>query len=109
MMKARHFRFSPWKSSSSTLILTMLTMFMFVILILLALGILSMLCHPEDFSKANDLNTIQQNMKVVKNNGKGEHWVGTIPVGSPGVRQWSGVKWVVREGRWCGGRCSCIG
>ncbi|XP_031262683.1 probable prolyl 4-hydroxylase 10 [Pistacia vera] len=78
MVKARHSRFPPRKSSSSTLILTVLIMFTFVVLILLALGILSMPSHPGDLPKANDLSTIQQNMKVVENDGKGEQWVEVI-------------------------------
>ncbi|XP_044470278.1 probable prolyl 4-hydroxylase 10 [Mangifera indica] len=79
MMKARHSRIPPRKSSSSSmLILTVLVMFTFMILILLALGIFSMPSHPGDLPKANDLNTIQHKMKMAENDGKGEQWVEVI-------------------------------
>ncbi|XP_021691087.2 probable prolyl 4-hydroxylase 10 isoform X1 [Hevea brasiliensis] len=62
MAKGRYSRLPARKSSSSTIILTMLIMVTFVILILLALGILSVPSNSGDSSrKANDLSTIVRN------------------------------------------------
>lgn len=58
MAKPRYSRFPTRKSSSSTLILTLLIMFTFAILILLAFGILSMPSSSGDSRKANDLSSI---------------------------------------------------
>lgn len=81
MAKGRYSRIPARKSSSSTLILTMLLMFTFVILILLALGILSIPSNSADSShKPNDLSTIVHN-KIDRSEGdygNGEHWAEVI-------------------------------
>lgn len=80
MAKPRHSRFPTRKSSSSTMILTLLIMFTFAILILLAFGILSMPSSSGDSMKANDLSSIVR--KTVERSegdeGRVEQWVEVI-------------------------------
>ncbi|KAF2312457.1 hypothetical protein GH714_034737 [Hevea brasiliensis] len=81
MAKGRYSRLPARKSSSSTMILTMLLMFTFVILILLALGILSIPSNSGDPSrKANDLSTIVHNKvdSIEGDDGGQEHWAEVI-------------------------------
>ncbi|XP_065856763.1 probable prolyl 4-hydroxylase 10 [Euphorbia lathyris] len=81
MAKGRYSRFPTRKSSSSTLILTMLIMFTFVILILLALGILSIPSTSGDSSrKANDLSNIIHNKmrSIGEDDARGERWAEVI-------------------------------
>ncbi|KAJ4714122.1 Prolyl 4-hydroxylase alpha-like protein [Melia azedarach] len=80
MAKPRHSRLPPRKSSSSTLILTVLIMFTFVILILLALGILSMPGNSGDLHKANDLSSIVRRTmeKSEADDGKPVPWAEVI-------------------------------
>ncbi|XP_021300655.1 probable prolyl 4-hydroxylase 10 [Herrania umbratica] len=75
MAKPRHSRHPARKSSSSTMILTMLIMFTFLILILLALGILSI---PS--SNSGDLSSIKRNAvdRSDDDEGQGEQWVEVI-------------------------------
>ncbi|WCJ32725.1 2-oxoglutarate (2OG) and Fe(II)-dependent oxygenase superfamily protein [Euphorbia peplus] len=74
----RYSRFPSRKSSSSTLILTMLIMFTFVILILLAFGILSIPSSSADSSrKANDLSNIIHR-SIGEDDGRGERWAEVI-------------------------------
>ncbi|KAF7809616.1 putative prolyl 4-hydroxylase 10 [Senna tora] len=77
MVKPRHSRLPPRKSSSSTLILTLLVIFTFLILILLVLGILSV-PSSSGGPKANDLNSIIRNTpdrRSEREEGWGEQWV----------------------------------
>ncbi|KDP23952.1 hypothetical protein JCGZ_25340 [Jatropha curcas] len=81
MAKARYSRLPVRKSSSSTLILTVLLMFTFVILILLALGILSIPSNSGDSShKAHDLSTIVHNKldRSERDDGNRERWAEVI-------------------------------
>ncbi|CAN0918883.1 Probable prolyl 4-hydroxylase 10 [Linum grandiflorum] len=79
MAKARYSRFPSRKSSSSTMIFTMLLMFTFVILILLALGILSIPSNPVGSRKAHDLSTILHNQEdSADDQGQAEPWVEVI-------------------------------
>ncbi|KAF3440785.1 hypothetical protein FNV43_RR19071 [Rhamnella rubrinervis] len=61
MAKPRYSRLPSRKTSSSTLVLTLLVMFTFALIILLALGILSVPSSSGDFAKANDLTSIARN------------------------------------------------
>ncbi|RVX16727.1 putative prolyl 4-hydroxylase 10 [Vitis vinifera] len=76
MAKPRYPRFPPRKSSSSTVVLSMLLMFSFVVLVLLALGLLSIPSHSGDSPRANDLSTIVHRTveRSDGNDGKGEPW-----------------------------------
>ena len=56
--KGRHSRFPSRKSSTSTLVFSMLIIFSFLIFILLALGILSIPSTSQDSPKAHDLSSI---------------------------------------------------
>ncbi|GAV62198.1 2OG-FeII_Oxy domain-containing protein [Cephalotus follicularis] len=78
--KARHSRFPSRKSSSSTLIFTLLIMFTFVILILLALGILSIPNNSGNSPKPNDLSSIVRNTveRGDGDEGRDEQWVEVI-------------------------------
>ncbi|KAH9710773.1 putative prolyl 4-hydroxylase 10 [Citrus sinensis] len=79
MAKPRYSRFPTRKSSSSTLILTLLIMFTFAILILLAFGILSMPSSSGDSRKANDLSSIvRKSMESEGDEGRAEQWVEVI-------------------------------
>lgn len=80
MAKPRYSRFPTRKSSSSTLILTLLIMFTFAILILLAFGILSMPSSSGDSRKANDLSSIvRKSMERSEGDeGRAEQWVEVI-------------------------------
>ncbi|KAI4314712.1 hypothetical protein L6164_027592 [Bauhinia variegata] len=81
MVKPRYSRLPPRKSSSSTLILTLLVMFTFLVLILLALGILSIPSTSSgDLPKANDLSTIVRHTveRSQDEEGRGEKWVELI-------------------------------
>ncbi|XP_061352237.1 probable prolyl 4-hydroxylase 10 [Gastrolobium bilobum] len=77
MMKQRHSRVGPRKSSSMswTLILTMLVSFTFLILILLALGILSIPSTSSRLPKPNDLTSIARNTLLTHSEGEEEKWV----------------------------------
>lgn len=79
MAKARHSRFPSRKSSTSTIVLTMLLMFSFVVLILLALGILSIPSSSGASRKANDLSSIVHNsMDSDGDDGRPEQWAEVI-------------------------------
>lgn len=80
MAKPRHSRFPTRKSSSSTMILTLLIIFTFAILILLAFGILSMPSSSGDSMKANDLSSIVRKT-MERSEGderRAEQWVEVI-------------------------------
>ncbi|KAK9285324.1 hypothetical protein L1049_024515 [Liquidambar formosana] len=79
MAKARYPRVQGRKSSSSTLILTMLLAFSFIVLILLALGILSIPSTSGSARKANDLSSIVHTSMVSDGDDRGEEqWVEVI-------------------------------
>ncbi|GLT39298.1 hypothetical protein SLA2020_134960 [Shorea laevis] len=80
MAKLRHSRLPSRRSSSSTLVFTMLIMFTFVILILLALGILSIPSNSGDSTKAHDLSSIVRKAmeRTEEDGGRGKQWVEVI-------------------------------
>ncbi|KAL5557521.1 hypothetical protein UlMin_039757 [Ulmus minor] len=80
MAKPRNSRYPSRKSSSSTLVFTLLIMFTFVVLILLALGILSVPSSSRDTPKAHDLSSIARTSleRSEKDEGNGERWVEVI-------------------------------
>ncbi|GLT82582.1 hypothetical protein SLE2022_009450 [Rubroshorea leprosula] len=82
MVKQRNSRVASRKSSSSTLVFTMLIMFTFVILILLGFGILSIPSSSNDSPKAHDLNSIArktiERSEEEEEEGRGEQWVEVI-------------------------------
>ncbi|KAF3440353.1 hypothetical protein FNV43_RR18637 [Rhamnella rubrinervis] len=79
MAKPRYSRLPSRKTSSSTLVLTLLVMFTFALIILLALGILSVPSSSGDFAKANDLTSIARNsVDRSEEDDNKEQWVEVI-------------------------------
>ncbi|XP_057500168.1 probable prolyl 4-hydroxylase 10 [Actinidia eriantha] len=78
--KGRHSRFPSRKSSTSTIVFSMLIMFSFLVLILLALGILSIPSTSQDSPKAHDLNSILHETvdRSNEDDGGGDRWVEVI-------------------------------
>ncbi|KAM7524026.1 hypothetical protein LguiA_013928 [Lonicera macranthoides] len=78
---SRHSRFPSRKSSSSTLILSLIIIFSFLILTLLGLGILSIPSNRGDSPKAQDLSSIVHNTvgsRTDSDDGRGDQWVEVI-------------------------------
>ncbi|KAL6993387.1 procollagen-proline 4-dioxygenase [Sarracenia purpurea var. burkii] len=80
MAKGRHSRVPSRKSSSYTLVFSILIMFSFVILILLALGILSIPSSSHDSPKAHDLSSIVHETvdRSDEDDGGGDPWAEVI-------------------------------
>ncbi|XAR73728.1 Procollagen-proline dioxygenase [Bertholletia excelsa] len=79
-VKGRHIRAPARKSSSSTLVFSVLIMCSFLILILLALGILSVPSSNRDSPKAHDLTSIAHNTmdRSDGDDGRADQWVEVV-------------------------------